>query len=710
MRKTMPARGGIRASSPVRLFTALFLAAMSLVAPSAAADSAVPVSREAAPFFSLETVDQSGRVESDTLYAGAATTLLAFWTTHCAECVRRLEACQALQDWGRDDGLAVVGVNFDETPSSRIQLLARQATPRVLQLYDGGGRTAAAYGAGAHSFSLFAIDPAGTMRLAAFDAAPDSIAALRPELRRLLDETLEAEPVPPPVIHRPGVLEELGLLKQQRFETHAWGRFRWMDIDTTGSAATGLFGEEITPGSSFRHRLALELIYSITPSLQAGGLLWLSDEGLAVLRSGPEYLSSEWGSAFVRYETKGRVPGLGPLRASLRAGYYDAFFTPLTLMRWDKDDSPISGGQRVQGCGVCGGQAGPAGFLRSESLEQLAPRYRFEGARADLTWMERIDLLGLYARPFIRYPDALTECGAILQTNMRYRQELYAGRATAHLSVPWVSDAAALSGTVLQAKDLPDDWLCPIAPRYEPGSAVVSGADARVPLPLRAQATAEVARSRWEARPPHTSPLPEPIAATGARAAVNFDIRPRGTAFGLPLEDVRAVLDIGYQHVGANFFSPYSALSYESNLRPSETMTLPGLAGPRGSLRIDWGSWGVGAFVKLLDPVDADADPGAEMPGGKRSMGSVWFDDELWRGGVIMAGWVRDQREPLASQTSLGKETRRTWVVGLEQTLAPKCMLMLEAQFLHGESAGVGGAADDEYETRTLRAMVDVEY
>jgi len=697
MRKRTPARG----RGGVLLGAGVF-AVLSLAGSTAAAESA-------APFFSLEAVDQSTRVESDTLFAGAATTMLAFWTTHCAECVRRLETCQVLQDWGRDEGLSVVGINFDETPSSRIQLLARQATPRILQLYDGGGRTAAAYGAGAHSFSLFIVDPAGTVRLASYEPSPDSIAALRPRLRRFLDEALGEAPRPP-VVRRPGVLEELGLLKQQRLEAHAWGRFRWMDIDTTGAAATGVFGEDITPGSSFRHRLALELVYAVTPSLQAGGLLWLSNEGLAVLRSGPDYLSSEWGSAFVRYETQGRVPGLGPLRASLRAGYYDVDFTPLTLMRWDKDDSPISGGQRVQGCGVCGGEAGPAGFLRSESLEQLGPRYRFEGARGDVSWMERIDLLGLYARPLVRYPDALTDCGAILQADMRYRQELYAGRMTAQLSVPWVSDLAALSGTVLQAKDLPDDWLCPVRPRYEPGSAVVYGADAHVPLPLRAQATAEIARSRWEARPPAVTPRPEPITATAARAGVNFDIRPRGTAFGLALDDFRAVLDLGYQHIGANYFSPYSALSYEANLRPSETMTLPGLAGPRGSLRIDWGSWGVGAFVKLLDPVDEAADPGADMPSGKRRMGSLWLDEELWRGGVVTAGWVTDQREPLAAQPALGKETRRTWVLGLEQTLAPNCLLMLEAQFLHGESEDAGGTAYDEYDTRTLRVMVDVEY
>jgi peroxiredoxin len=696
----MPAHKMVCALSPV-----LFLMLL--------AEPATPQISESASFFSLETVDQTRRVESDTLFAGASTTLLAFWTTHCAECVHRLEACQALQEWGRDDGLAVVGVNFDETPTSKIQLLARQATPRMLQLYDGGGRVAAEYGAGAHSFSAIVVDPEGIVRSAHFDVSPDSIAALRPELRRVMDEALGEEPGArrgvPGGSHtrRPGVLEELGLLKQQRLEAHAWGRFRWMDIDTSGSGATGVFGEEIEPGSSFRHRLALELIYSVTPALKAGGLLWLSNEGLAVLRSGPDYLSSEWGSAYVRYETKGRVPGLGSLGTSLRAGYYDVFFTPLTLMRWDKDDSPISGGQRVQGC-ACGGGAGPAGVLRSESLEQLAPKYRFEGARWDVSWMERVDLLGLYARPFIRYPDDPIQCVVVDEANMRYRQELYAGRLTAHISVPWGSDLAALSGTALQTQDFPEDWdpRCTTRPAYDPGNATLLGADLRVPLPLRALGTAEIVRSLWEARPLGDPPAPEAIAATAVRGTCNFDIRPRGSVMGLALEGLRAVVDLGYQHVGANFFSPYSALSYESNLRPSEDTTLPGLAGPRGSLRVDWGSWGFGAFVKQLDPVDESADPTSETAAGKRRMGSVWFDNEIWSGGVFTAGWVTDQREPLTSQAGLGlgKETRRTWIAGFEQELAPKCLLMLEAQFLRGESGR------DEYETRTLRAMVDVEF
>jgi hypothetical protein len=657
----------------------LSLAAFA-VAP---ADAQPALAAGRAPFFSLETVEQTRRVESDTLFAGASATVLAFWTTHCSECVHRLEACQALQDWGRDDGLAVVGVNFDETPSAKIQLLARQATPGVTQLYDAGGRVASEYGAGAHSFSVFVIDATGVLRTTRFDAPPESIAALELPLRALMDETLgEEEPAP----SHPGVLEELGRLRQQRLEAHGIARVRWMSIDTTGTGATGAFGEAVEPGSTLRHRMELELVYSITPQLRAGGLVWLSNEGPAVLRSGPDYLSTAWGSAFVRCDAQS-----GGVRTSLRAGYYDAYFTPLTLMRWDKDDSPISGGQRVQGCG-CSGQAGPAGFIRSESLERLEPKYRFEGGRWDVSLAERVDLVALYARPLVAYPDDPTQCGAVAATDRRYHQELYAGRLTAQLSVPWGNDAAALSGTVLGTRDFTKDWPCPGSlPPYDPGRARVLGADLRLPLPLRAQATAEITRSRW------APDSPAPIEGTALRAGCSFDIRPR--------DDLHAVVDLSYQHLGADFFSPYSALSYEANLRPSRSVTRPGLAGARGSLRIDWGSWGVGAFVKALDPVDGQARPGGEVPLGEWRLGSVWLDNEIWPGGVVSVGWITDQRRPLASQTLVGTETRRTWIADIQQRLAPRCLLLLEAEFLHGDAGRT-----DAYDTRTVRAMVDVAF
>ncbi len=738
----------------MRMFLALIVGVVSIMTPVRAAQAAMsanpgaspgaaatldfrspPVGR-AAPFFLLSRVVDGAAVASDTLFDVSAVTLLAFWTTHCSECIHRLEACQALHDWGVDDGLNVIGVNFDEQPSSKIQLLAHNTTPRLLQLYDAGGRIAAEYGAGAHSFSVYLIDDTGTIRAAGYELSPDSLMALKPRLTRLLEIPAPSAPERP---RETGLLAELGLIKQQRFSVTGVGRVRWMNIDTTGVGATGGNGEAIAPGTVFHHRLELQLLYQITPRFTAGGLLWLSNEGEAVLRSGPDYLSAPWGSAFVRYDTRVNgdrlIRGLGPIETSLRAGYYDAFFTPLTLMRWDKDDSPISGGQKLQGCGVCGGEAGMAGFMRSESLEKLAPQYMFEGARWDVSLAGRIDLTALYARPQEHWPKDVGECALTSAKLMRYRQHLYAGRATGLVTLPWAPDLMRVAATGLLAREETDGWACGgTVPAYTPGRDRVLGADLWVPLPWRTEFALEFAQSRWQ---PESSDgvqggateVDTTVDARAVRADLQANLRLFGDRQRVSLASgagsalsgglgVRA--DLGYQRVGEDFYSAYSALSYESNIRPREDSTLPGLKGPRASLRLEWGPFGLGGFVKSLDPVKPDAVLSSEVgvPTGKHRLASLWIDALIWDGGTLMGGWVRDDRDPLDAQAALSepvpREERRTTVISFEQELAPRCLLMIEAQFLKGrrEDAAVGGdgALINEYTTRTLRALIDFEF
>jgi peroxiredoxin len=444
-------------------------------AAAAALDSTSPPAGRPAPFFRLPQIATPSHVASDTLFDVYPITVLAFWTTHCAECVRRLEACQDLYDWGMDEGLNVVGINFDDTPSTKIELLAQSATPRVPQLYDAGGNVAAAFGAGAHSFSVYLVDDAGIIRAAGYELSPDSLVGMKPRLSRMLNAAEEEASgtsieralasVGPTLA---GVIERLGIGREERLRVEGVGRVRWMNIDTTGVGATGPNGEAIEPGSTLRHRLELQLLYAISEKLTAGGLLWLSNEGEAVLHSGPDYLSNAWGSAFVRldtpYDARRVLPGFAG-RLSLRAGYYDAYFTPLVLMRYDKDDSPISGGQKLQGCGVCGGEAGVAGFIRSESLEKLAPEYLFEGARLDLSFAGRMDLTALYARPQDHWPKDGLDCMAFSsspanQGRMRYREHVYAGRLTGNVQVPWTPDVLRLSTTGMLVQDEIDGWPC----------------------------------------------------------------------------------------------------------------------------------------------------------------------------------------------------------------------------------------------------------
>ena len=143
-------------------------------------------------------------------------------------------------------------------------------------------------------------------------------------------------------------------------------RMRYIDSADTG-AVFGTYNEELRRGFSFRDRLVLEAVYSLTDRIDAGGMVRVSNEGSEVLVAGPQYLSSEFGSAFIAY----RTPSLGA-----RLGYYDVFYTPLTLMRWDVDDDPEGGA----GCG-CPGTATVGGTLLGETLEELGPTLTFEGGQ-----------------------------------------------------------------------------------------------------------------------------------------------------------------------------------------------------------------------------------------------------------------------------------------------------------------------------------------
>lgn len=698
---------------------------------------------ERAPFFALPAVAGGGLVESDTLFEANALTMLAFWTTHCAECVRRLEICQELQDWGAPEGLAVVGVNFDETPSGRMELLVRETTPRVLQLYDAGGRTASLYGAGAHSFSVYLIDDGGTIRDAFHEIAADSLARLRSRLRKEIEGAYAEVPAPPASPSPEPWLLQKPTAAAQRFELHGVGRVRWMDVDTTGTGATGPFGEALDPGSSLRHRLELELVYAVTPQLRVGGLVWLSNEGEAVLRSGPDYLSAPWGSAFARYDASTRLGEWGNLLTSLRAGYYHVYWTPLTLMRWDANDSPISGGQRVQGCGVCGGEAGLAGFIRAESVEKLAPEYLFEGGHATLSFAGRLDLTALYARPHMHWPEHSYEIpdaadpgfyGFSVQT--RYRQEIYGARLTAHLPFAWSPDPAALSGNLLFVRDDEEDWpWTGIHPPYAPGTDRLAGANLRLPMPWRIEIDGELVQSRWEpvSAPGFEDPQGSEGTAFLARGAL--DVREKGGSapFDLLPAGMRISMQAAYARIGTDFFSPYSALSYEANVHPSQQAPLPGFAGPRATARIEWGpvglgrlselgplGWvcppslgpfGLGVFYKKLAPIDEEAlNPMAE-PGGERRLASFWADATIWPGVILTVGWVKDDRDPLPLQTTAPQERRRIWVVGLEQELATRASLLLECQWSEGEDEGeMVLPSEEEHSSRTLRVMVDAEF
>ncbi len=160
-------------------------------------------------------------------------------------------------------------------------------------------------------------------------------------------------------------------------------RLRYVDSPDPG-VLRGTYGEILNKGFSLKHRFVLEATYPLRDDVRVGGMIRVSNEDKTVLEAGPEYLSSEFGSAFIAYETT-------TLRS--RLGYYSTSYTPLTLMRWDTKDDPEGGGCQ------CPGTPGVAGTILGGTLEELGPSLTFEGLRITLAPGETFGFDGFFARP-----------------------------------------------------------------------------------------------------------------------------------------------------------------------------------------------------------------------------------------------------------------------------------------------------------------------
>ncbi len=161
-------------------------------------------------------------------------------------------------------------------------------------------------------------------------------------------------------------------------------RWRWVDSGTPGPLRS-TYGELIRRGLSLRSRFVFDLAYPVTHELRIGGRVRVSNEPEIVLVSGPDYYASQFGSAFIAYETPS-------LRS--RAGFYEIFYTPLTLMRWDLKDDAEGGA-----CPVCASMPGTAGAIIGGSLEILGPVLTFEGVDFHASPGDVVGVDAFYARP-----------------------------------------------------------------------------------------------------------------------------------------------------------------------------------------------------------------------------------------------------------------------------------------------------------------------
>ncbi|MGD1048934.1 MAG: TlpA disulfide reductase family protein, partial [Candidatus Krumholzibacteriaceae bacterium] len=314
---------------------------------------------ETAPPFELSLLNGAGSVRSSELVSKHREVFLVFWHTLCPRCAEALLGCERFYRMYGGEDIAVLGINADDGDLLAAQGVIESNGITFPQARDAGGAVSASYRVTHETFAVFLVDGAGDgrIRAARFDPSGDVGAAM---------EEMLASPGPAPAGAGGTPRDARAAENGAGFSYRGLERIRLLAIDARGPDAAGIYGEPVNPGSSVQYRVEVEASGRLAPHLRAGALLRISNEGEKVLESGPEYLGSEWGSAFV---------GVKAARLSARLGYFSLHMTPLTLMRWDWDDSPRIGGDT--GCG-CGGAA--AGTLLVESLEELGPDLTFEGA------------------------------------------------------------------------------------------------------------------------------------------------------------------------------------------------------------------------------------------------------------------------------------------------------------------------------------------
>jgi hypothetical protein len=343
----------------------------------------------------------------------------------------------------------------------------------------------------------------------------------------------------------------------QDFDLTGDVRMRLRFVDSAHkSPVYGTYGEALTRGFSLKHRFLLQVSYPVAGSVTVGGLVRVSNEDENVLLSGPEYLSSKFGSAFAEYETPA---------VSARFGYYDIYYTPLTLMRWDVDDDPEGGGGA---CPVCPGTPGVAGTILGGSLEELGPILTFEGLKTEVTGWDALGCNTFFAKSTV-----LGETYDVLTYGGRAAYTRYIQRSSSLLSVAVI---AVRSEEDRRSKE--QDLIS----TPKPFRNAIGGIAWDIPISKRLGFQGEWTYSHSDDQ---TDRQPD-ISGNGAVSTLVGSL-----PWGLRAE-------ASYIYLSPNWDSYFRALSYTYNRR-----------GPRLRLEIARGRLFIALFGKYLTTIDPAAVP-----------------------------------------------------------------------------------------------------
>ncbi|MBN1163684.1 MAG: redoxin domain-containing protein [Candidatus Krumholzibacteriota bacterium] len=342
-----------------------FLIICNLLLLAGGASAGVIEPADPAPPFELPLLEGGKFVSADELFARHDFTFLIFWESGCEHCVEALRECEEFHRQFGGEDIGIIGINGDENNALAVKGLLEANRITFRQLRDRGRMVSAGYGVPRSVFAVFLVNGEGTVLASALDPPEDVYPVMESMLRGEDGAAGGAESSPGRFSRLGAGLAGTGV--PAGFSLRGSIKLRFLSIDARGDTTVGPYGEKVHSRNDLLHRFELEISRRLGKNLRAGGLLRLSNEGLEVLRGGPQYLDSEWGSAFAEVEGGG---------FNLRLGYYPIYISPLTLMRWDWDDNPRTGGDAGCGCGEA------VGVVKIESLDQLGPELVLEGATA----------------------------------------------------------------------------------------------------------------------------------------------------------------------------------------------------------------------------------------------------------------------------------------------------------------------------------------
>lgn len=555
-----------------------------------------------APSFTLSTLGDVERMSSDTLFNSFTYTFLIFWESGCPKCVEHLVECERFFEEYAGGDITVVGINSDRGDVLTVQGILVANGIQFDQLLDGTGEVTRKYGVPYGSFAVFLIGRGGVVEASRFDPAGDVKGLME---RMLLGEERVDEVSGEEVSTATKGADERGD-SYLGFAFKGRNRIRFLSIDAMGAAAVGPYGEAVDSRNNVLYRFEMEMSRPVGRHIDIGGLLRISNEDEAVLESGPQYLGSEWGSAFAELRVD---------RISLRLGYYSISMTPLTLMRWDWDDNPRTGGEAGCGCGDA------AGVLLVESLEELGPDLTFEGGVCTYRSADYETRL-FYAIPRRARVISKNEVRSTGAEPAHYSLEIYGfdgrwQRFDARTGLFWRLGVSAVgSWENPRSVDFPGLGYAVPDPWYD---SYIITVNAEVPIVRLLAARGEIVAAN-RAR------------SHGLRDAVGQDdvtLNGGGGIGGIVFSwEPRVTVACDYMRLEPNFYSPFAALSYEGN---SDGVRLSSrLVGPHDIVAVS-------LFYKRLREVEVP------YPEAERERFSLWgatIDMDLPSGFGCSVGWM----------------------------------------------------------------------